>query len=172
MDHSFIFWYTGWVIWAVIGAALAIIVLIAFILGAIAAYNGGRQWQLVTSYLRMSDEERQVFHAAAVRLVSGASLAALNDIFKKHRELLKLLPRGKRLEFDTSFINKDAWYELNDGSVGRIYSVGGADYLADGDRTYGMKLTTGQDIKLRADGVCEDQPALMVIRKCEKPNEK
>ncbi len=163
-----IFWYTGAAVWAVIGAAFAIIAVIVFIYGLGQAYHGGFKWALLTGFLRMTDEEKNVFNSAFARLTNDEQ-NAVRALIDKHKELLRLMPRGQRLDFDLSGIGGDQWWELNDGTKGRVVSCGSGDWLKHGDQSFRLRMENDQLIRVRHDGVVEDQPALRVIRTCAAP---
>lgn len=157
---NLVFWWTGWVVWGIAGAAFAVASMIAFVLGAIHAYKLGRKWNAIWNFVYMTEEERKAFNITAIYYadLTPTDVAKFNNMVREHRARLAKMSKGPVMRLECG-----KRYELNNGDRGKVVSAGGMDhkyiehieFRVDGSR---------ETIELRADGIGVHNPALRVIR--------
>ncbi len=163
-----IFWYTGLIIWAVIGAAFAITALVCFIVGAAQAYRLGRQWNAIWQFCYMTPEERGAFNTSTSHAnYTDEQRASFMRLIDTHRAKLAMLSRGPIMRW----LSCGGRYEMSDGTTVKCISSGSGDY---GETAYRCEVrdeASNYKYTIRADGVCVENPILRVVRRLDVSKE-
>ena len=163
---SWIFWYTGWAVWAFMSVCVAVACGVAAV-GALAwTFHKARTWRRVWCAVYLTNEERSIFFQSCRHLgVTEDDWRKFLKVVREHRNTLKKLSRA----WPRISVQCGEWYQLNDGTVGQVVSWQGDDRrTGSGD----FKLL-GADwrMRVRADGVCRDNNAIRIVRRIKRPVE-
>jgi hypothetical protein len=157
--QNLIFWYTGLIIWIVIACSVALCTLIAIIIAISKIYYATLKWNAIWKFIYITEEERSALfnsvHKAGINKEEWNKFLRLISI---HKANLATMSKGPILH-----IEMDNWYELNDGTIGKIVRASLLDLNT--FTQYEMRTKHNELITIKADGVLLNNPTIRVIKK-------